>query len=191
VLERESVEFARSLDIIGIGMQTEFIHSLIITLISLFFTKRCPMKSDVDGDNIEDVEVPTNKKIHMDRDVENQTITSLYKNMSKPRRRESDEITFSSQAYTSMANILGNTTLTNSSLADSDTSNLSANTTTRRYSSSTMTSEKSSTFTPVTAVKPRATLDTMTMMEDKENIKPKVLMVSGWTRKSMRVPKGK
>ena len=29
------------------------------------------------------------------------------------------------------------------------------------------------------------------MMEDKENIKPKVLMVSGWTRKSMRVPKGK
>ena len=149
------------------------------------------MKSDVDGDNIEDVEVPTNKKIHMDRDVENQTITSLDKNMSKPRRRESDEITFSSQAYTSMANILGNTTVTNSSLADSDTSNLSANTTTRRYSSSTMTSEKSSTFTPVTAVKPRATLDTMTMMEDKENIKPKVLMVSGWTRKSMRVPKGK
>lgn len=75
-----------------------------------------------------------------------ETIQSVDQNMSKSRRRESDEITFGSQANPDTS--LGSTSIHNTV------------TNTRRSSNSTVTSNNSSNATPVTAVKPRAPLDT-------------------------------
>eukprot|EP00092_Neocalanus_flemingeri_P010154 GFUD01010944.1.p1 GENE.GFUD01010944.1~~GFUD01010944.1.p1 ORF type:complete len:1552 (+),score=561.52 GFUD01010944.1:76-4731(+) len=78
-----------------------------------------------------------------------ETITSVDLNLSKSRRRESDEITFGSNTNTSAANM----SLANTSIPHATTS-------TRRSSSSVVTSGDTSTATPVTAVKPRAPIDT-------------------------------